>query len=119
MGIILGHPSIPAPRKLYVVLPDHLQTKCSNPADRIYSLLALIQGSNITLDHERNRVSLFFRALWTCRDSFCVCLGRDLIQALEIAEDLQAVAAANTTSQPDSGNADRSTQTFIELADVS
>lgn len=62
--VTLDRPSVSALKDLYAVLPDHLQTKCSDPADPIYSLLALTrEDSKITVDHKRSRVSLFFRTL--------------------------------------------------------
>lgn len=68
---------------LCFMLQRNIHKQCAIPADRIYSLLDLVrEGDEIFVDYSRSRASLLIHALEACRNSFCLCLGWNLMLAL-------------------------------------
>ena len=75
----------------------HLQ--CSEPRDRVYSLLSLAKaGEDVRPDYEVDSLSVFFNVLWACRDEFCLCLSVVLMDILQLSERIEQHMVASMHS---------------------
>lgn len=66
--------------------PDN---KCSDPRDRIYSLLSTAGGSfsDLEVNYQTSRIELAAQVLTRCRNSLCLCTALLVAQVLELGDE--------------------------------